>query len=472
MKEIKSYAELENVSLGEQVALTLSVSEIIERPLYFRIMTVIDVIGYNVNYIAIDVQKNGTLSDVDWIKFRSLAPLDGIKVIARKTKHHYPRFDLVSFIDINKQETPHFVQYCDKCDEFEFVEDSSTFVQCHADEPRDASRQISKVPMKLRTNSRMYHGKDPILYPIRPRGLSEVFLPHQMSIYYNSYKKLCPECAKVHDIYILRSNMTDEHYRYCPITNKPYSIINEKQWEEIKMIDKSDLIKAESSKKEESMGFTGHTQIPVNGMFGSKDEDGPANDYAVYPKHAEDGPANDYAICPKHALETAQKAINEAKRYNDSVGSLSDGYHTFDELYHHRALLFASLCLTGFKEKAWKSLLHSDSKKDPMYPGMFIVGVETPFGQATYHYDIDPYWSIFKVKELDHAPEYDGHTPKDAIDRIYKYALKLGSMVNRSFSDGLVTIPCGTTTARNINTTGNPVLDGDVTLSCEDRPII
>ena len=205
------------------------------------------------------------------------------------------------------------------------------------------------------------------------------------------------------------------------------------------------------------MDFTGHTQIPVNGMFGSKNKDGPANDYAVY---------------PKHALETAQKAIDEAKRYNDSVGSLSDGYHTFDELYHHRALLFASLCLTGFKEKAWKSLLHSDPKKSPMYPGMFIVGVETPFGQATYHYDIDPYWSIFKVRELDHAPEYDGHTPKEAIDRIYKYALKLGSTVNRNFSDGLVTIPCGTTTARNINTTGNPVLDEAVTLSCEDRPIV
>ena len=316
MKEIKSYAELENVSLGEQVSLTLSVSEIIERPLYYRIMTVIDVIGYNVNYIAIDIQKNGTLSDVDWIKFRSLAPLDGIKVIARKTKHHYPRFELVSFIEITKQETPHFVQYCDKCDDFEFVEDNSTFVQCHADEPRDSSRQICKVPMKLRTNSRMYHGKDPILYPIRPKRLSEVFLPHQMSIYYNSYKKLCPECAKVHDIYILRSNMTDNRYRYCPITNKPYSIIDKKQLEEIKMIDKSDLIKAESSKKEKPMDFTGHTQIPVNGMFGSKEED---------------GPANDYAICPKHALETAQKAINEAKRYNDSVGSLSDGYHTFDE---------------------------------------------------------------------------------------------------------------------------------------------
>ena len=453
MKEIKSYAELENVSLGEQIALTVSVSEIIERPLYFRIMTVIDVIGYNVNYIAIDIRKNGTLSDVDWIKFRSLAPLDGIQVIARKTKHHYPRFDLVSFIDINKQETPHFVQYCDKCDEFEFVEDSSKFVQCHADEPRDSSRQISKVPMKLRTNSCMYHGKDPILYPIRPRGLSEVFLPHQMSIYYNSYKKFCPECAKVHDIYILRSNMTDNRYRYCPITNKPYSIIDQKLWEEIKMIDKSDLIKAESSKKEKPMDFTSHSQIPVNGMFGSKNEDGSANDYAV---------------CPKHALETAQKAIDIAKKYNDSVGSLSDGYHTFNELYHHRAMLFAALCLTTFKNCAWKSLLHNDPK-EPMYNGMFIVGIDTSFGQASYHYDIDPYWAIFKVKELDRAPKFDGHTPAEAIDRIFKYAKKIGTEpVTRSINisdPGFYNIEPQLQYVNEVDTTGTPIMRTGINIS-------
>ena len=53
-----------------------------------------------------------------------------------------------------------------------------------------------------------------------------------------------------------------------------------------------------------------------------------------------------------------------------------------------------------------------------MYDGMFIVGIETPEGQATYHYDIDPYWDIFNVQELDRAPKWDGHTPTDAINRI------------------------------------------------------
>ena len=50
---------------------------------------------------------------------------------------------------------------------------------------------------------------------------------------------------------------------------------------------------------------------------------------------------------------------------------------------------------------------------------MFIVGIETPEGQATYHYDIDPYWDLFRVKELEYAPKWDGHTPEQAINRIY-----------------------------------------------------
>jgi hypothetical protein len=53
-----------------------------------------------------------------------------------------------------------------------------------------------------------------------------------------------------------------------------------------------------------------------------------------------------------------------------------------------------------------------------MYDGMFIVGIDTPDGQATYHYDINPYWDMFWVKELENAPEWDGHTAQQAIERI------------------------------------------------------
>ena len=94
-------------------------------------------------------------------------------------------------------------------------------------------------------------------------------------------------------------------------------------------------------------------------------------------------------------------------------GSTSDGYHTFDELYHHRAVLF-SVIVAMFPERSWKSLRHADGS---MYDGMFIVGIETPDGQATYHYDVDE-WDEFWCDEFDVAPEWDGHTPEQAIERI------------------------------------------------------
>lgn len=98
------------------------------------------------------------------------------------------------------------------------------------------------------------------------------------------------------------------------------------------------------------------------------------------------------------------------------TGDTSDGYHTFNELYHHRAVLF-SVIIKAFPDKAWKSRKHHDGT---MYDDMFIVGIETPEGQATYHYDIDPYWEMFQCKEVEFAPEWDGHTPEQAIERIRK----------------------------------------------------
>ena len=97
-------------------------------------------------------------------------------------------------------------------------------------------------------------------------------------------------------------------------------------------------------------------------------------------------------------------------------GETSDGYHTFNELYHHRAVLF-SVVVRNYPELCWKSKKHHTGD---MYDGMFIVGINTPDGQASYHYDIEPYWDMFECKELEFAPKWDGHTPDQAIERIGK----------------------------------------------------
>lgn len=95
------------------------------------------------------------------------------------------------------------------------------------------------------------------------------------------------------------------------------------------------------------------------------------------------------------------------------IGDISDGSHTFNELYEHRMVLFSIICNT-YKEKAWKSWLHHDGT---MYENYFICGIETPKGSYTYHYHKD-HWNKFDVKELKRAPKWDGHKPKDVV-RLY-----------------------------------------------------
>jgi hypothetical protein len=92
----------------------------------------------------------------------------------------------------------------------------------------------------------------------------------------------------------------------------------------------------------------------------------------------------------------------------ESKKQISDGYHTFEELYYHRMVLFSIICNQN-KEKAWKSWKHDDGS---MFDDDFIVGVHTPQGNYNYHYNKE-YWNLFEVTELKFAPKWDGHKPED-----------------------------------------------------------
>lgn len=113
-------------------------------------------------------------------------------------------------------------------------------------------------------------------------------------------------------------------------------------------------------------------------------------------------------------IEEINKKIKEFENANAiSTNNISDGCHTFGELYDHRAKLFSVICNKN-KTKAWKSKMHDDGT---MFDNYFIVGIETPKGQATYHYEMK-YWNLFHVKELEKAPKWDGHTANEAIERL------------------------------------------------------
>lgn len=108
--------------------------------------------------------------------------------------------------------------------------------------------------------------------------------------------------------------------------------------------------------------------------------------------------------------------IRIAKESNLSVKDISDGHHTFRELYKQRMILFSVIC-SAYKDLAWKSKKHFDEENDPMFNGCFIVGINTPLGVATYHFKME-YFDMFDVLELDHAPKYDDYSTDDVMERL------------------------------------------------------
>lgn len=100
------------------------------------------------------------------------------------------------------------------------------------------------------------------------------------------------------------------------------------------------------------------------------------------------------------------------------INRLSDGYHTFQELYSHRFALFAALA-SIYRDDAWKSLKDSAGRE---IEGWFIAGIFTKTGmQISYHLPIK-YWDYFNfAKEYDSAP-WDGHTSEEAAKRLWALA--------------------------------------------------
>lgn len=108
------------------------------------------------------------------------------------------------------------------------------------------------------------------------------------------------------------------------------------------------------------------------------------------------------------SIEEINGYIKEYRDADITTKDISDGYHTFGDLYYHRAILFLAL-QEAYPHLSWKSRKHHDGT---MFDGMFIVGINTPQGQYTYHYNMD-LWDLFDVPDLITAPEYDGHLPED-----------------------------------------------------------
>lgn len=108
------------------------------------------------------------------------------------------------------------------------------------------------------------------------------------------------------------------------------------------------------------------------------------------------------------------KQLCDKNKLHIDVGEVSDGFHTFNSLYHQRLILFAAL-VKAYPDISWKTQRHEDGQK--CFGGeWFLVGIDTPEGPYTYHYELKD-WDLFRCKEIWQAPHFDGHTDKD-VERL------------------------------------------------------
>lgn len=132
--------------------------------------------------------------------------------------------------------------------------------------------------------------------------------------------------------------------------------------------------------------------------------------------------------------QTPTERINESiqtqkKLFGLNTGEVSDGYHTFDELYECRNRLFITLVkkvsdenhsravLSHYKgiTPIWRSRFHDDGSS---YPGWFVLGIGRMAGDIITFHLPDRYWDECSFARVEAKAYYDGHNTADALQRL------------------------------------------------------
>ena len=119
----------------------------------------------------------------------------------------------------------------------------------------------------------------------------------------------------------------------------------------------------------------------------------------------------------KYQIEESSEGRSRLVATCHRTAETSDGYHTFDELYHHRCVLYlAFLKLHADRQSGWRSHQHSDGTT---FDGWFIVGTEIAGQQVSYHLPSNLWDLSWFLTEYPQAPvKWDGHTSDDVLRRL------------------------------------------------------
>ena len=121
---------------------------------------------------------------------------------------------------------------------------------------------------------------------------------------------------------------------------------------------------------------------------------------------------------------------------------LHDGWHTIGELYDHRHFMYGLLVIQ-YASSSWMTKHMSGGEE--CEEDWFIMGVELPTGQISYHMPIEM-WDSFEelgVRIVEGDSPWDGHDSFDVLDRLEKwFDFQMGINTNEqkriAFMDTLV----------------------------------
>ena len=108
-----------------------------------------------------------------------------------------------------------------------------------------------------------------------------------------------------------------------------------------------------------------------------------------------------------------------------NTDDISDGYHTFWELYKHRHHLFIALCRSldnnaqhQHTNMSYKSKLHNDWSELEWW---FILQLESYEWQISYHLP-NEYWDKCDFSQTQERAihKFDWHTSDDVLERLLK----------------------------------------------------